>query len=157
MRRLPRGPCTAHSSSRPAHLSHWTQIFRNCGDRADGGDEAIAAANLVPDKASVFAESLAQPENLNLEIGLVDKYAWPDESQEFLLRDEQTIGFEKDHQQVEGACAKFDRHAVSEQLPLPRQHAETAELERRVGRGRARPKADHSRTILAHPVALLFW
>jgi hypothetical protein len=135
--------------------SHRTRIFGNRGDRAYGGDKAIAAAEFGPDKVAVLAESLAQLRDLNLDIRCVHKSAWPNKGEEFLLCDKRPVGVDENHQEIERASAKFDRYTIGEQLPAPRQYAETAELERHVGRGLPRLMPEHSRTISARRLVLL--
>jgi hypothetical protein len=101
--------------------SHRTRIFGNRGDRACGGCKAIPAAEFGPDKVTVLAESLAQQRDLNLEISRVDKNARPNKGQEFVLCDKRSVGLDEDHQDIDGARAKFDRYTIGEQLPAPSQ------------------------------------
>jgi hypothetical protein len=128
---------------------HRTRIFADRGCRPYGGGKAIAAAEFGPDKVAVLAESLAQRRDLNLEISFVYKNARPNKGQELVLCDKRPIGVDENHQEIEGASAKFDRCAIGEQLPLAQQHAEPPELQRRVGRGQARLIPEHTRSILA--------
>lgn len=132
------------------------RIFEDRGCRPYGGGKAIAAAEFGPDEVAVLAESLAQCRDLNLEISLGDKNARPNKGQEFVLCDKRPVGIDENHQEIEGASAEFDRYTIGEQLPLPRQYAETAELDRRVARaGAARPLRKRSRTISARRLAFL--
>jgi hypothetical protein len=137
--------------------SHRRRIFGNRGDRAHGGGETITAAEFGPDQVAVLPESLAQRRDLNLEISHFDKNARPNKGQELVLCNKSPIGVDESHQEIEGASAQFHRHAIGKQLPAPRQYAETAELQRRVGRRRVRLIPEHSRTILTPWLALLSW
>src|SRR6266481_6341025 len=71
-----RSPLRNQSSMRPAPSR---RRLRNA--RGDGGancsGEPVAAAELSADKVTIFAESLAQRENLNLQVLLRDNDAWP--------------------------------------------------------------------------------
>ncbi len=137
--------------------SHRTRIFGTLGYRPCGGDKAIAAAEFGPDKVAVLAESPAQQEDLNLEISRIHKNARPNNGEELVLCDKRPVGVDENHQEIEGASAKFDRYTIGEQLPAPRQDAETAELERRVGRGRAHLMLERSQTVSPCRLALLSW
>jgi hypothetical protein len=135
--------------------SHRTRIFGNRGGRAYGGCKAIPAAEFGADKVAVLAESLAQQRDLNLEVRCLDKNARPDKGHEFVFCDKRPVGVDEDHQDIYGASAKFDRYTIGEQLPLPRQYAETAELDRPVACVRARKMPKHSRTRSARWLAFL--
>jgi hypothetical protein len=126
-----------------------TRIFGNRSDRANGGGETITAAEFGPDKIAVLPESLAQRGDLNLEISPLDKNARPNKGQELVFCDKRPIGVDENHQEIKGASAQFHRHAIGKQLPAPRQYAETAELQRRVGGRRVRLMLERFPTILA--------
>jgi hypothetical protein len=134
---------------------HRARIFGSRGYRPCGADKTIPAAEFGPDKLAVLAESLAQSADLNLETGRVHKNARPNKGQQFVLCDKRAVGVDKNHQEIERASAEFDRYTIGEQLPAPRQYAETAELERRVSRGRARVISQNSRILPAGRLALL--
>jgi hypothetical protein len=136
---------------------HRTRIFGNRGYRPYGADETITAAEFGPDEVAVLAESLAQRGDLNLEISRVDKNARPNKGHEFVLRDKRPVGVDEDHQDIYGASAKFDRYTIGEQLPAPSQQAETAELERRIGREWGRRMPEHFGIISPPRLALLCW
>jgi hypothetical protein len=99
--------------------SHRARIFWYRGDRAYSCGEAIPAAEFGPDKVAVWAESLAQLRNLNLEIRCVHKSARPNKGQELVLCDKRPASVDKNHQEIEGASAQFDRYTIGEQLPTP--------------------------------------
>jgi hypothetical protein len=123
----------------------------------DNGGKPVTAPELGPDKVAVFAKSLPQRRDVNLEIGLLHHNAGPNHRSEFILRDEHAGGLDEDHEEIEGARTEFDRHAVGEQSALPRQHAEPAELERRIGCGRARLALHYRRIIAALWLPLFSW
>lgn len=136
--------------------SHWARIFGERFYPPYRGGQAVSAAEFGPDKVSVLAESPAQQEDLNLEISRIHKNARPDKGHELVLCDKRPVGIDENHQEIEGASAEFDRYTIGEQLPLPRQYAETAELDRRVARaGAARPMRKRSQTISARRLAFL--
>src|SRR5712671_7526573 len=118
--------------------------------RANCPSEPVAAAELSADKVSVFAKSLAQRGDLNLQILLRDNDAWPHTTQELVFGDQRSVSLQQDQEEIEGARSQLYRHAVGDQLALAQQHAETAECERRVGCCRARPIHDHRRIIPRH-------
>ena len=100
---------------------HRARIFGKRFYRSYGAGEAIPAAEFGSDKVAVLAEGLAQLADLNLEISCVHKSAWPNTGQEFVLGDKRPVGVDEDHQEIDGASAKFDRCAIGEQLPAPGQ------------------------------------
>jgi hypothetical protein len=85
--------------------SHRPRLFRERFYRPYRGGEAVSAAEFGPDKVSVLAESLAQQEDLNLEISRIHKNARPNNGQELVLCDKRPIGVDEDHQEIEGASA----------------------------------------------------
>jgi hypothetical protein len=123
----------------------------------DNGGKPVTAPELGPDKVAVFAKSLPQRRDMNLEIGLLYHDAGPNHRSEFILRDERAGGLYEDHEEIEGARTEFDRHAAGEQPALPRQHSEPAELERRIGCSRALLMLHHRRIIAALRLPLFSW
>jgi hypothetical protein len=81
-------------------------------------------------KLAVLAESFAQREDLYLQVVRADDDIRPDQAEQLVLGNERSVSFDEHHQDIERACAEFDRHSASEQSPLPQQYAEAAELER---------------------------
>ncbi len=81
-------------------------------------------------KLTVLAKSFAQGEDLHLQIVRGDDHTWPNLALQLVLCNECSIGLYQHDQDIEGACAEFDRHAAGEHSPLAQQHAELAELER---------------------------
>ena len=71
--------------------------------------------------------------NLNFEVFLRYRDARPHSADELFFPDERAIGFQKDHEDIEGVHAELDWNAVFEQLPPMQQNAETAEFEIRAG------------------------
>src|SRR4029453_617157 len=86
----------------------------------------------------ITAERLPQRANLNVEIFLHHDDAGPDAMQKFVFADGSSIGFEQHQEQIKGACVKFDRRSVSQQLPSSWPYAEPAKLECPIGFGPAR-------------------
>jgi hypothetical protein len=120
----------------------------NPGDsRANWGSEPVAAAELSADKVTVFAESLAQRGDLNLQIFLRDNDAWPHTAHELVFGDQRSVGLQQDQEEIEGARPQLYRNAVGDQLPPAQQHAETAEFERRFGRRLTRPIPGYPRIV----------
>src|SRR5215472_14159139 len=106
--------------------------------RAEHAGESVAAADFCADDLAVRTERFAQCRDLNLEVLFRHHYACPHPSEEVLLWDKQAVGVQEDHKEIEGARAELDRNTIGEQLPLPQQHAETAEFELRIACWRAR-------------------
>jgi hypothetical protein len=123
--------------------------------RADCGSEPVAAAELGADKVAVFAESLAQCGNLNLQVLFRDDDARPHTPHKLVLGDQRSVGLQQDEEEIEGARPQLYRHAIGDQLPLAQQHAKTTEFKRRVSCCRARPSPSHRRIILTHPLSLV--
>jgi hypothetical protein len=101
--------------------------------RANCGSEPIAAADLGADKVAVFAKSVAQRADLTFQVLFGDNDARPHMAHELVFRDQRSVGLQQDQEEIERARSHLYRHAISDQSPLAQQHAETAELERRVG------------------------
>jgi hypothetical protein len=99
--------------------SHRARIFGKLFYRSYGAGEAIPAAEFGPDKVAVLAEGLAQLADLNLEISHIHKSVRPNERQEFVLCHKRPVGIDEDHQEIDGASAKFDRRTIGEQLSAP--------------------------------------
>jgi hypothetical protein len=57
------------------------------------------------------------PQHSNLEVLFGDHDARPHPAEELVFRDEQAVGLQQDHKEIEGARAKLDRNTVGEQLP----------------------------------------
>jgi len=95
--------------------------------------EPVTAAMLGPNKLAVIAKSFAQSEDLDFQIFRGDDHTRPNPALQLVLCNECSIGLDQHDQDIERACAQFDRHAAGEQSPLAQQHAVSAELERCVG------------------------
>src|ERR1700736_3316044 len=115
--------------------------------RANRASEPVAAAELGADKVAVLPKSLAQCGDLNLQVLLRDNDAWPHTAQELVFGDQRSVGLQQDQEEIERARPQLCRHAVSDQLPLAQQHAETTECERRVGCRWARSIPGYRRII----------
>jgi hypothetical protein len=102
--------------------------------RTNRSSEAVAAAELGPDKIAVFAKSLAQLGDLNPQVLLRDNDARPHSAHELFFGDQRSVGVQQDQEEIEGACPQLYWHAVGHQLPPAQQEAETAEFEHRVDR-----------------------
>src|ERR1700757_3571172 len=85
--------------------------------RTDRSGESITAAELRTDKITALAEGLAYRTDLDLQVLLGHNDVWPDPAQQLLLRDQRTIGFEQDQEQIESARPELDRDALGKQLP----------------------------------------
>src|SRR3984893_2884369 len=92
----PRGAPTVHEGRRAIHRGNNPLIWQapsSCrgltstpGEgRANRGSEPVAAAELGQDKVAVFAKSLAQRGNLNLQVLLRDNDAWPHTANELFF------------------------------------------------------------------------
>jgi hypothetical protein len=97
--------------------------------RTNRSSEAVAAAELGPDKFAVVAKSFAQRGDLDLEVLFRDNDAWPHAVHELFFGDERSVGLQQDQKEVEGARAELDRNTVSEQPPPAQEHADTAEFD----------------------------
>ena len=84
---------------------------------------------LGPDESAVFAEGLAQGVDLNLQVLLRDNNAWPHTAHQLVFGDQRSVGLQQHQEEIEGARPQLYRRAVSDQLPVAQQHAETTELE----------------------------
>ena len=71
--------------------------------RADCGSEPVAAAELGTDKVAIFAESLAQCGNLNLQVLFRDDDARPHTPHKLVLGDQRSVGLQQDEEEIEGA------------------------------------------------------
>src|SRR6266446_9301193 len=127
VRRLPENPSAGQGLRRPVHRSRRAPTSVPGDGRANRGGEPVAAAELGADKISIFAKSLAQRGNVNLQVLLGDKNAWPHAAQQLVLGNQRAVGLQQDQEEIEGARPQLYRHAVGDQLPLPQQHPETAE------------------------------
>src|SRR5580700_485350 len=85
--------------------------------RTNRSSEAVAAAELGPDKIAVFAKSLAQLGDLNLKVLLRDDDAWPHTAHELFFGDQRSVGLQQGQEEIESACPQLDRHAVGYQSP----------------------------------------
>ena len=72
-----------------------------CDGRANCGSKPIAAAELGPDKIAVFAKSLAQREDLNLQVLLRDNDAWPHAAHELFFGDQRSVGLQQGQEEIE--------------------------------------------------------
>jgi hypothetical protein len=106
----------------------------------DRSRKSVAPTELRADKIAALNKCLAQCSYLDLQILLGDNDARPDAAQQLFLRDQRTICFEQDQEQIESACPQLDRDALGKQLPLAQQYLETAEFEGRAGARDAWPR-----------------
>src|SRR5260370_9271395 len=86
--------------------------------RADWGSEPVAAAELGPDKLAVFAKSLAQRGDLNLQVFFRNNDAWPNTAHKLVFVDHPSVALQQDQEKIEGTRPQIDRHAVGDQFPL---------------------------------------
>jgi len=107
--------------------------------RANCNSKPVAAAELGADKVAVFAKSLAQRGNLNLQVLLRDNDAWPDTAHKLVFGDQRSVGLQQDQEEIEGTRSQLYRRTVGNQLPLAQQYTETAEFQCRVCCRPARP------------------
>jgi len=115
--------------------------------RPNSGREPIAATEIGADEVAVFAKSLAQREDLNLQVLLRDNNAWPHPAQELVFGDQLAVGRQQDQEKIEGARPQLYWPAVGDQLPLAQQHAKAAEFERPFSCCLARPIPGHRRFV----------
>src|SRR5260221_5436898 len=66
--------------------------------RANGSSEPIAAAELSAYKVAVFAKSLAQCGDLNLQVLLRDNDAWPHTTYELVFGDQRSVSLQQDQE-----------------------------------------------------------
>jgi hypothetical protein len=85
--------------------------------RTNCGGEPVAAAEFGPDKIALFAESLAQQGDLNLQVLLRDNDAWPHATHELFFGDERSVGLYQGQEEIEGARPQRYRHTVGHQSP----------------------------------------
>ena len=71
--------------------------------RANCGSKPVAAAELGADKVAVFAKSLAQRGDLNLQILFGDDNSWPHTAHELVFGDQRSVGLQQDEEEIEGA------------------------------------------------------
>src|SRR6266851_185746 len=81
-------------------------------DRANCGSEPVAAAELSADQVAVFAESLAQRGDLNLQVLLRHDDAWPHTAEELVFGDQRSVGLQQNQKNIECARSQLYRHAV---------------------------------------------
>jgi hypothetical protein len=101
-----------------------------------GREQAIAAPILGPYHAAVVAERFSQRQNLYGQVVFLDDPVRPYPIEQFLFRNQGSIGLDQCQQNVKGSGPQLDRRAVGEQLALARQNPEAAEFDFRLGRGR---------------------
>lgn len=89
--------------------------------RANRGSEPVAAAELGADKVAVFAESLAQCGDLNLQVLLRDNDARPHTAHKLVLGDQRSVGLQQDEKEIEGTRPQLYRTAIGDQLALAHQ------------------------------------
>lgn len=104
--------------------------------RAQHAGKSVAAADFSTDQIAVGAERFAQRGDVEFDVFFHDDDTGPYPAEQLCFRDQRAIGFQKHHEDIEGARAEFGGNAVGEQLPPAQQNAETAEFEIRAG-GRA--------------------
>jgi hypothetical protein len=124
-------------------------------DRANWGGEAVAAAKLGADKIAIFAKSLAQREDLSLEVFLGDNDAWPHPAEKLVFRDQRSVRLQQRQEKIEGARPQLYRDTAGNQLPLAQQNAETTKFECSVGCHRVRPAPGSRRIIAMHQLRLV--
>jgi hypothetical protein len=86
--------------------------------RTNRSGEAVAAAELGPDKIAVFAKSLAQLGDLNLQVLLRDNDTWPHPAHELVFGDQRSVSLQQNQEEIEGARPQLYRHSIGYQLPL---------------------------------------
>src|SRR5271165_6253888 len=148
VRRSPGNALTTEALARPMPPSRRALTTTPGDDRANSGSESVPAAELGADKVAVVAKSLAQREDLNLQVLLRNKNAWPHTAEKLVFGDQRSVSLQQDQEEIKGARPQLYRHAVGDQFPAAQQHAETAEFERRVGGCRARPICAMRRRVL---------
>jgi hypothetical protein len=150
MQRSPRNRSKNRSLPRPAPPSRRPLASTPGGGRANCGREPVAAAELGADEVAVFTKSLAQREDLSLQVLLRDNDAGPHTAHKLVLADQRSVGLQQHQEEIERARSQFYRHAVGDQLPLAQQHAEPAKFECRFGWRPPRPVLGNPR-IVARP------
>jgi hypothetical protein len=106
---------------------------------AEHAGETIASAEFSADDIAVLAQRLAQCGDLNLEVLFRHYDIRPHPTDELLFGEEQPVGLQESHKEIERARAELDRNTVGEQLPLAQQDTETTKFESRLGCRPARP------------------
>jgi hypothetical protein len=96
---------------------------------AQYANEPVTAADFGTDHIAVGAQRFAQRGDMKLDVFFDDDDAGPHPAEQLFFGDERAMGFQKDHEDVEGARAELHWNAIGEQLPLAQQNAETAEFE----------------------------
>src|SRR5215831_20716935 len=85
--------------------------------RANWGSEPVAAADLSPDKVPVFAKSLAQRGDMNLQVLLRDNDARPHTAHKLVFGDQRSVGLQQNHEEIKRPRPQLYWHAVGDQLP----------------------------------------
>jgi len=85
---------------------------------ANCGSEPIAAANLGADQVAVFAKSIAQCADLDLQILFRDNDAWPHPPQKFVFAHQRPVGFQQSEEEIERSGAQLYRRTLGNQLAL---------------------------------------
>ena len=96
--------------------SGWMLTSTRGEGRTNRSSEAVAAAELGPDKFAVFAKSFAQRGDLDLEVLFRDNDAWPHAVHELFFGDERSVGLYQGQEEIETPCPQLDRHTVGHQL-----------------------------------------
>src|ERR1700680_3363263 len=117
MQRSPRNPSENQPLPRPAPPPRWALASTPGGGRANCGREPVTAAELGADKVAVVAKSLAQREDLSLQVLLRDNDAAPDTAHKLVLGDQRSVGVEQYQEEIEGARPTLYRHPVGAPLP----------------------------------------
>jgi hypothetical protein len=95
---------------------------------ANCGGEPVAATNLCANQIPVFAQGIAQREDLNLQILFRDNDARPNTPEELVFADQRSIGLQQSEKEIEGAGAQLYRGTVGNQLALASQYTKPSEL-----------------------------
>ena len=93
-------------------------------------NEAIASTRYIRNVAvagSAVAQDLAKGTNMDPEIGLLDKGAWPDTGHQLILADKLSSSLDQRDQDVERATTRAKRLVALEQHPPRRNKPKTPE------------------------------
>jgi hypothetical protein len=102
---------------RPQPFSPQTIWRCRCIIHAQYANESVTAAEFRTDEIAVRAQCFAQCRDLKLQVLCRYYDARPHPADELFFRDERALCFQKDHEEIEGARAEFDRNTIGEQLP----------------------------------------
>src|SRR5260370_40387152 len=98
VRRSPEDPLANRALTRSVPPSRRALTSTPGDGRADWGSEPVAAAELGPDKLAVFAKSLAQRGDLNLQVFFRNNCAWPNTAHKLVFGDQRSVGLQQDQE-----------------------------------------------------------